>query len=134
MKSKPNSYISAHLTHKHTHSPSARPTRPHQVFARQHAFLQWPKDGDLALSHFHWKTAASGYHTCQRGTRGWRRPRCCWQQQLQRLAKLGLHISPGSLAERLRVAARRAAVPKSHGVCYAYSFRLVPPRWCLKSK
>lgn len=44
---------------------------------------------------------------------------------------LGLHISPGSLAERLRVAARQ---PKSHGVCYAYSFRLVPPRWCLKSK
>lgn len=24
--------------------------------------------------------------------------------------------------------------PKSHGLCYAYSFRLVPPRLCLKSK
>lgn len=28
------------------------------------------RDGDLALSHFHWKTTASGYHRCQQGTRG----------------------------------------------------------------
>lgn len=28
------------------------------------------QDGDLALSHFHWKTTASGYHRCQQGARG----------------------------------------------------------------
>lgn len=28
------------------------------------------KDGDLDLSHFHWKTTASGYHRCQQGARG----------------------------------------------------------------
>lgn len=27
------------------------------------------QDGDLALSHFHWKTTAPGYHRCQQGTR-----------------------------------------------------------------
>lgn len=28
------------------------------------------QDGDMALSHFHWKTTASGYHRCQQGARG----------------------------------------------------------------
>lgn len=28
------------------------------------------QDGDLALSHFHWKTTASGYHRCQQNARG----------------------------------------------------------------
>ena len=57
------------------------------------------QDGDLALSHFHWKTTASGYHRCQGGgvgydavgsssCRGWRNLLC-------------LHILPGSLAKML---------------------------------
>lgn len=41
------------------------------------------QDGDLALSHFHWKTTASGYHRCQQGAwvggGGW--PWCCWQAE-----------------------------------------------------
>lgn len=28
------------------------------------------QDGDLALSRYHWKTTASGYHTCQQDARG----------------------------------------------------------------
>ena len=28
------------------------------------------QDGDLAISHFHWKTTASGYHRCQQSARG----------------------------------------------------------------
>lgn len=32
--------------------------------------LPLAQDGDLALSHFHWKTTASGYHRCQQGARG----------------------------------------------------------------
>lgn len=32
--------------------------------------LSVAQDGDLALSHFHWKTTASGYHRCQQGARG----------------------------------------------------------------
>lgn len=33
-------------------------------------FFRLFRDGDLALSHFHWKIGASEYHRCQRNARG----------------------------------------------------------------
>lgn len=94
-----------------TQPPSAVPSRE-PLLATPGAceathILQAAQDGDLALSHFHWKTTASGYHRCQQwcqgggvghdavgssSCRGWRNLLC-------------LHILPGSLAGWLRDAA-----------------------------
>lgn len=96
------------------HSPrplslTGSPSWPHQVHVRGYThILPAAQDGDLALSHFHWKTTASGYHRCQQwcqgggvghdavgssSCRGWRNLLC-------------LHILPGSLA---RLATRRCS-------------------------
>lgn len=66
------------------------PSWPHQVHVRLHTFFQWPK---MVTWPYHISTGKPQLLDTTDASRvpgGWRWPWCCWQQQLQRLAKLAL--------------------------------------------
>lgn len=101
------------------------------------------QDGDLALSHFHWKTTASGYHRCQQGARG---VALAMMLLAAAAAEVGgtcfafifcLALWPAGYETLLyHLAGSLHSLPKPNTVCYVYTFRLrfVPPPWWLQLK
>lgn len=97
------------------------------------------QDGDLALSHFHWKTTASGYHRCQQGARG-------VALAMMLLAAAAAEVGKTCFAfifclalwqadyETLlyHLAEPRCCRPKPNTVCVYIWF--MPPPWWLQSK
>lgn len=93
------------------------------------------KDGDLALSHFHWKTTASGYHRCQQGARG---VALAMMLLAGAAAEVGetsfayifcLALWPACYEMLYHLAMPLHCRPKPSTVCYVNTFRLrfIPP-------
>lgn len=89
------------------------------------------QDGDLALSHFHWKTTASGYHRCQQGARG---VALAMMLLAAAAAGVGKTCFPFIFCLALWLAGYETLLyhlaehlhcrPKPNTVCYVYTFRL----------
>lgn len=134
-------FLSAHydLAPRHTVSsavPNREPLLATPGACEATHILPAAQDGDLAISHFHWKTTASGYHRCQQGARG-------VALAMMLLAAAAAEVGETCFAFIFCLALWLAGYetllyhlaeplhyrPKPNTVCYVYTFRLrfIPP-------